>query len=103
MAFDEQINAVANRHAHGPHDRERALFLGRVEEMIRSTKWVELQRGVAHVLHACRSFGKEARIARSLVPAIGIDAQARTLFAAKQLPDRHTKALAENVPACDLN
>ena len=50
-----------------------------------------------------RRFGEEARVARPLVPAVGVDAQPRALLAAQQLPQRGVQALAQDVPAGDLD
>jgi hypothetical protein len=103
VAFDQQIDLIAHRISNRPHDRQRAPFLSRIEESIGRTEGIELERGVTKPFHARGRLGKEGRVARALIPAIGIYAQARTLLAAQQPPDRRVEAFAQDIPAGDLD
>jgi hypothetical protein len=97
--LDQQVNAVADRVPHRCHDRQGAPKLVPVDEPVGVAERVELGGGVAHRGDLACPLGEERRLARPLVPAVGVGPDAGPGLAAEQPPDRRVQAPAEDVPA----
>jgi len=59
---------------------ERKSFLFGIQKTVSAAKRVEFHGGVAHRFELRGGLGKENRVARSLVPAVGIHPQLRALL-----------------------
>ena len=103
MDVDEDQRVGRQLVAERPEDRFGKVELGRVDEALRRTERIELERLEAFGDHRPRRFEKRLRRALGAVPAIGVAEDAVAHPAAKQLVDRRAQRLAEDVPAGDLD
>ena len=85
--------------AQGANDVARYLQIGILHKALGCAEGIDLERVKTLLDHGFRCANKVFRGALCPIPAIGIAQHRVSHSSAQQLPDRHAKRFAQNIPA----
>ena len=102
MDLDHESDARPGSFRHGPDDRERPLFLVRLQRFPGGGERIELHGVIAAGNHLARPFAEVVRPIAAPVPTIGVGQERRLGAAADQAIDRLPGGLADDVPHGDF-
>src|SRR5580700_4741047 len=102
MAFDQQVDGIADGFAHGTHDIHAEIEILTRERSPGASKRIELECGIAAPSDGLRFLGEGLRRPWTAIPTVGIGTQLFMALAAPELVERLIGGLADDVATGDL-
>ena len=103
MRLDQDLEIGAQGFPHRPHIIDREILVLAIDITApRPGEWIELGGGEAHRLDLAAALDPLLDC-RASGPAIGVDPDALARRSAKEIVDRQTGALSDDVPGGDLD